>query len=329
MDERERAGATTMAKDQPQGVPTATNPLNYRGRIGTLYRIWLLNLFLTIITFGIYSFWGRTRMRRYAASTFELGDDNLEYTGTGGELFRGFLYAVPIILILYLPLIVYPVDENPAVSLVFVAILFFVFVGIYAALRYRLSRTTWRGIRGRLTGSALKYGALMLGLYVVNILTLGLAIAWSDRVAIGYLMRNVWFGNSQGKFDRGARGLWPVHLLTWLLVIPTFGISRFWYRAAVTRFQYNNLSVGRIQFNADHTGANIFGLVVVNAFILLFTLGLGRPITVHRELKFISTHLSFSGDLETAATEFAQSSEQLASSGEGLDGIFAADSGLF
>jgi uncharacterized membrane protein YjgN (DUF898 family) len=129
------------------GTLQTKHSLRYDGRVGTLYRIWLLNIVLNIVTLGIYSFWGRTRVRRYAAASFALDGDRLEYTGTGGELFKGFLKALPLILILYVPLILYPQNEYPLVTLLFIPIIYFVYVGLYAAMRYRLARTLWRGIR--------------------------------------------------------------------------------------------------------------------------------------------------------------------------------------
>jgi len=39
--------------------------LHYDGRIGPLYRIFVVNLLLTIVTVGIYRFWAITRWRRY------------------------------------------------------------------------------------------------------------------------------------------------------------------------------------------------------------------------------------------------------------------------
>ncbi len=325
------AGELSEARHQPstQGQSEETHRFVYHGRIGTLYRIWLLNIFLTIVTFGVYSFWGRTRMRKYAASAFELGGDRLEYTGTGGELFRGFLIAFPIIILLYLPLVIYPMETHPIVSLTFIPILYFIYVGVYAALRYRLSRTVWRGIRGRLTGSPFEYGALVLGLSVVNILTLGVMIPWSDRMAIRYQMRNVWFGNTQGEFNDTPRELWRMHWITWLLFIPTLSLSRLWYRAALLRYQYGNFSIGRVKLNAVLSGTHVFDLVVFNALILLFTLGLGRPITVYRELKFISDRIFLTGDLDAEAAAVLQSTEDLSSTGEGLDGLLSNDSGFF
>src|SRR6185437_9615849 len=60
---------------------------------------WLLikNFLLTIVTLGFYRFWARVRVRRYFWSSLRLADEPLEYTGTGLELFVGFLIAVAVI----------------------------------------------------------------------------------------------------------------------------------------------------------------------------------------------------------------------------------------
>lgn len=340
------------------GGVQAKHAFQYDGRVGTLYGIWLLNIVLNVVTLGIYSFWGRTRVRRYAVASFALDGDRLEYTGTGGELFKGFLKALPLIIILYLPLILYPAQQYPLVSLMFIPIIYFVYVGLYAALRYRLSRTTWRGIRGRLTGSAFKYGAIAMGAWLATIFSAGVMIPWADRLTTRYLMSHVWFGNTQAEFTHDPDGLWRMHVLTFfvplaaalailillsvaaragfgstwhwfvVLIAPLIIFSRFWYMAALRRFQFNNLRIGGLRFAADYTGGNFVGLMLGNGAILLFTLGLGYPFVINRNFAFLARHISFSGDLNAAAAEIRQSQEALSQSGEGLDGIVGMDSGL-
>src|ERR1700761_78509 len=70
--------------------------LTYDGNVGELYGIFLKNLLLTIVTVGIYRFWATTAMRRYVWSHMRFQDERFEYTGTGGELFKGFLLAMGI-----------------------------------------------------------------------------------------------------------------------------------------------------------------------------------------------------------------------------------------
>jgi uncharacterized membrane protein YjgN (DUF898 family) len=302
--------------------------LAYDGMLGALYRLWLFNLLLSIVTLGIYSFWGRTRVRRYAVASYGLDGDRFEYTGTGGELFRGFLKVLPVILLLYLPYVFYPPEAYPLTRLLGIVIFYLVFVGIYAAIRYRLSRTQWRGIRGRLTGSAFRYGALQFGLFVIKVVTLWIAAPWADRMTSRYLLGNVWFGSVKGDFNPKDDDLWGIHFLTWFLAIPTIGISRFWYAAALRRYQLNNLRIGPLRFKGDMTGGEVFALVAGNSFVTLITLGLGRPIAIQRDLRFVAAHVWVEGDLEAAVDNLRQSAETLSSSGESLDGVLG-DAGLF
>ena len=78
--------------------------LTYSGRRGPLYRIFLTNLGLSIVTLTIYRFWGRVRLRRYLWGRMEFQGDRFEWTGTGGEMFRAFLVAAAVLLALALPL---------------------------------------------------------------------------------------------------------------------------------------------------------------------------------------------------------------------------------
>ncbi len=87
-----------------ENIPTpVASPLIYRGKTGELFKIFFLNLFLGIITLGIYHFWGKTRVRRYLANHFILDGDPLEYTGTGSDLFFGLIKAFMLIGILSIP----------------------------------------------------------------------------------------------------------------------------------------------------------------------------------------------------------------------------------
>lgn len=124
------------------------------------------NGFLQVLTLGIYSAWAKTEVRRKLWSFTRLNGEPLEYTGTGRELFIGFLIVFALVL---LPTfaggaaisILFPgrADAVTAYQLaVYTLFLFLVGTAFYRAQRYRLSRTQWRGIRGALVGSAGQYG---------------------------------------------------------------------------------------------------------------------------------------------------------------------------
>mgnify|MGYP000735854028 CR=1 FL=1 len=152
MDDLSQPG---LAPSAPQPAAKAKVPvfkIGYNGKHGAVFRLHLLNLFLNIITLGIYSFWGKTRIRRYITSHISLANDQFEYTGTGKELLFGALKA----LVIFVPIVI--CLSIPVVNLIALPIFWGVIsLAIYLALRYRLSRTRWRGIRFSLGGSIKEY----------------------------------------------------------------------------------------------------------------------------------------------------------------------------
>src|SRR3954466_4223573 len=57
----------------------------------------LTNALLIVCTLGIYRFWATARQRRYLWSRTLVIDDNLEWTGTGREMFFGFLIVIAVL----------------------------------------------------------------------------------------------------------------------------------------------------------------------------------------------------------------------------------------
>ena len=76
--------------------------LSFHGVGGTLFGIHIVNVFLTIVTLGIFYFWGKARVRRYLWSQTAIAGDRFAFHGTGREMLIGFLKAV---LVFAIPLI--------------------------------------------------------------------------------------------------------------------------------------------------------------------------------------------------------------------------------
>jgi uncharacterized membrane protein YjgN (DUF898 family) len=174
-----------MTDTQTIAPPAAAAPSRpvYDGKLSELYGIYLRHLLLMVLTLGWSRFWGRTRLRRYLWNHFSVLGDRFEYRGRGLELFIGFFIVLGILGIwagaVYL--FWHFTFENRHVPGVGVIDIFYLtvgfigfplaYVGQYAGLRYKLSRTRWRGIRGAMAGSAWGYGALAALLTLANAIT--------------------------------------------------------------------------------------------------------------------------------------------------------------
>src|SRR3712207_4967279 len=115
------------------------------------------NVLLVVVTLGVYRFWASARERRYLWSRTHVIDDTLEWTGTGKEMFFGFLMVMAVMLPFFLfiqllfPALVARGKEGAAAglfTLFYLGIVVLIGFARFRALRYRLSRTWWHGIRG-------------------------------------------------------------------------------------------------------------------------------------------------------------------------------------
>jgi uncharacterized membrane protein YjgN (DUF898 family) len=196
--------------------------------IGLCFKI----LLLSIVTLTVYRFWGRTQVRRYLWGHTVIDGEPLDYLGKGSELLIGFviafiLYLVPLGIAINVIFTFWPPDPAgrlvpaslPWVFAVEIGFVYLVMVGLYQALRYRFSRTAWRGVRFSLTGSAFGFGVKALLLIFANLLLLGLLTPVMDLAIFGSIARNTHFGDKPFRFEGKARSLYGPFLLTYLLIL--------------------------------------------------------------------------------------------------------------
>lgn len=218
--------------ERPPEAELVVLRLECAGRAKELAPIVIRNILLTILTLGVYRFWAKTRVRRYLWSRTSLLGDTFEYTGTGGELFRGFLIVVVCVL---LPLLAYQAavglliePESPLALLALVpwyaVILFLLGVAMHRARRYRFSRTSWRGIRGAQQGSAARYGATYLGFMLLAFATLGWAYPWMRVRLNAALTNDAWLGDRRFAFDGSPKPLYGMFAVAWLAVLAAFAL---------------------------------------------------------------------------------------------------------
>src|SRR3546814_14457136 len=101
----------------------------------------------------------------------------------------------------------------------YVVLFFLIFVGQYTALRYRLTRTRWRAIRGGLAGSAWRYGVMSMGFAILKLLTLGQFTPFAEVRLWRYRICNAFFGTAQARFTGSGRAVYKPFLISFLAAI--------------------------------------------------------------------------------------------------------------
>ena len=307
--------------------PIKANKFIFHGRNGPLYGLWFKKLLLSIVTLGIYSFWGKTNIRRYIVGAMELDGDRFEYLGTGKELFFGMLKILPFYL-LYIGIyagVRLKFGEEIA-GIVFLPVILIIPAAMYSAFRYRFNRVSWRGIRTRMTGSAVSYSFLWFKGFFIKLFTLGFMSPSVDLERWEYQARHMAYGSRSFAFKGNPANMRKSNITTLLLAIPTLGFSRIWYQAALQREMMRGLSLGAIRFRSTMTGGNAVGFVFMNLLILIITLGFGIPIVMRRNAEFFARYLAVGGDLGQLQVD--QAPKSAAQDAEGLQGIFDIDVGM-
>lgn len=219
--------ATTLPQAVASPPPAPTHEVAYAGPTGALFVLYFKNLLLSIITLGIYRFWAKTHLRRFLWGHTTIDGEPFEYTGTGKELFIGFLKALTILAPLFgaLTIAEMMMDQENGIALFAIngvrmlAVLVLIYVGTYAARRYRMSRTLWRGIRFEQVGSAWRYaGVTLLGL-LLTVLTVGLYFPFMQARLMRFETENLRFGSKPFAFTGAGGALFRRFMPFWMTAV--------------------------------------------------------------------------------------------------------------
>ncbi len=72
--------------------------MTFTGRGGEYFRIWVVNLFLTVITLGIYSAWAKVRKTKYFWQNAQLDGHVFDFHGDPVAILRGRIVALVLLL---------------------------------------------------------------------------------------------------------------------------------------------------------------------------------------------------------------------------------------
>ena len=143
-------------------------PLEFTGSGGEYFRVWIVNVLLSIVTLGFYTPWARKRTAQYFYSHTLVAGSPLEFTAQQRRMVMGFVLLVLITLAYN---IAARTGQDTAVGLFLLggAVLApFIWA---SAMRFRLGATRWRGLR-------LQFTAGWKEVYMASWPVFALALVW-------------------------------------------------------------------------------------------------------------------------------------------------------
>lgn len=282
--------------------------MRFHGSHNTLVSLRIINNILKVVTLGFYYPWARVAVLNYMYGESEFQGSRFVFHGTGKEIFKGYIKGLFLLILLYSLIFYSGYTEDPIEKVVCILVFFVGFTAIipliiHGAMKYRLSRSSWRGIHFGYRGEIGEFYKMYIGNMLLTMVTFGLYSSWMQVAVKKYLYGHARFGNIEFSFTGRGMDLFIIRLKGVFLSIITLGIYLFWYVRDLARFEFSNIKItqdGRqINVRTSITPGKLFGMMITNYFIIVLTLGIGTGIAINRFMRVSFENLEFDGEIDT------------------------------
>jgi len=322
------------------------------------FRIWIVNVALTLLTLGIYSAWAKVRARRYLYGHIWLGDTAFDYTANPIAILRGRILVAIVAAVLGLA-------NTLSLLYYYVALAIFAPLVPWVVIRaraFQLRNSRHRGIafdfQGRFWDAAVWYPLMA----VVSFFTLGLA--WPFRIfgRDRFLITESRFGNRPFRFIGEGGPYYGVYILVWVLTAilfvgsctavlalsfdpeqegPSPALDYFltvflvlatltsyvYIRARLLSYRWSCTQLGDSDFVLQLSFAPMLWLYASNAVLIIATFGLFTPFAKIRVLRYVVDQFLVMQPLGEVTFE-AGKTQRLGATGAEAAGEFGLEIGI-
>lgn len=302
---------------------TTAQPFSFSGHGGEYFRIWIVNLFLSIITLGIYSAWAKVRRTQYFYRHTSVAGASFDYHGDPKAILKGRIIAL-VLFGLYSG----TSHFNPVIGVgIFVLLMVVMPWLVVRSLRFRLHNSSYRGLRFSFMGKTGEGYINFLLLPIVAYVSLGMLWPLVHQQITRYIRNNSRYGNEFFSFHSTAGAFYRPYVVVILSLIAILGISPliifgmdvsrvsslsatvigllvigFYmvmlllvYPYITSRLQnliWNHTQLGPHRFESRLTAIGLGGIIATNLILILLTLGLFKPFADIRLLRYKLQHLT-------------------------------------
>ncbi|MBL4610624.1 MAG: DUF898 domain-containing protein [Pseudomonas sp.] len=333
------AGAATQYKTEEHV------PFIFTGNGFEYFKIWIVNILLSIVTLGIYSAWAKVRNKQYFYGNTLLDGVSFSYTANPVQILIGRIIA-------FVFFVVYAVAGELSVvaGMVMGGLLLIVLPWVICkSLRFNAHYTQYRNVpfvfHGRLGEAALAFLLWPL----LGAVTLGILMPYAFYQQQKFIYGNHSYGTAAFDFKATVGAYYSIFLLI-LGILVVGGIAAFvagmvlpllafplvaaaylvvfaYFVVATSNLNYNNIHVREHRFQARWRVQSYQWLMVTNTLGILVTLGFFLPWARVRTARYKARHTSLLavGDLDSFA---AAERNAVGSLGEGVGDLFDIEVGF-
>ncbi|MCW8917348.1 MAG: YjgN family protein [Gammaproteobacteria bacterium] len=312
----------------------------FHGKGGEYFKIWIVNILLTILTLGIYSAWAKVRNHRYFYSNTQIGSGTFEYTAAPLAILKGRIVAVLFLLAFsmsgqFMPIL------GIVLQLLFIILLPWL---INRSMAFRNRNTVYRNVRLGFDGDY--WGAMKAFILwpLAGVFSVGILMPYALFRQKHYMVENSRYGTSNfvpgftwreiyGVAIRAfllmllALGLILVPIIGVFLALPLYLLAFAYFSANMGNLVYNGSQLLNHGFESTLRTRPLAMIYLTNWLLLLLTLGLALPWAKVRLARYRAEHLVVlvDGSLDTFV---AAEERQVSALGEEIGEAFDFDIGL-
>jgi uncharacterized membrane protein YjgN (DUF898 family) len=347
--EDETAAETVAAPRAATRVRTTmaqTMPFEFGGQGGEFFRIWIVNILLTILTLGIYSAWAKVRTNRYFYGNTRLDDSPFQYLADPVTILKGRLIAAAALL-----LWVFAEFISPWLPIVLVAIFVPLLPWVVVrAMAFATRNSAYRNVRFGFSGT---YGGAFKTFIlwpVLGVLTLGTLMPYSLYRQQRYLVENVSYGTESMAFSARVRDYYWMSLkaigllvggivaaaalggllaplLTGVGMIVVYLLVFAFWQVYTVNLRFNNTTLSRVRFDACYRTGSYAWLVVTNLLGMALTLGLFYPWARVRTARYAAEHIAAVSEMSLG--DFVAGEQgRVGSTGQEIGDLFNVELGI-
>ena len=216
------------ASPAPAAAANINYPFSFTGQTGEYFRIWIVNIVLTLVTLGFYTPWARVRTRRYFHANTHLDGHAFDYLAKPINILWGYLIVLAFVGLYQLGVV-----YDPMFLIAFFAI--YLLAGpwvVYKAMRFKAHNTSYRNVRFQFQGTVGDAYVIYLGIALLIPFTLGLIIPYWIMKQKEYFYKNLSFGDRKFDFTPQASDYYITYIVASVIVAGIYGLMAFGVFAA-------------------------------------------------------------------------------------------------
>lgn len=297
-------------------------PVEFHGSGSEYFRIWIVNVLLSILTLGVYSAWAKVRNKQYFYGNTQINDAAFEYLAKPAQILKGRALVGGIFILTSAVSTFFPL-ANTIVGALFMFLFPWLIV---RSLAFNAHNSSWRNIRfgfNATYGEAFKVYILWPLLVP---LTLGIMSPYVFYRQKRFMVEHSRYGKTRFTFHAAAGDYYRIFMVAslvgllgvailgvagmlfaplGLLALPVYLYVFALFSVKTGNLVYNSSRLGRHRLESAMQVKSYALLVLTNTLATAVTLGLFHPWAKVRTLRYKAEHLTLipAGDLDTFVAE--------------------------